>query len=64
MWNDPDLLIAWSVKAEDPEKYELVELLNAKAPENLAIAMEAVDGLPVHISTDYVFGGPPVQYSL
>ena len=25
--------------AEDPEKYELVEKLNAKAPENLAIAM-------------------------
>ena len=26
--------------AEDPEKYELVDLLNAKAPENLAIAMK------------------------
>lgn len=45
--------------AEDPEKYELVEKLNAKAPENLAIAMKEVDGLLIHISTDYVFGGDP-----
>ena len=45
--------------AEDPEKYDLVELLNAKAPENLAVAMKEVGGLLVHISTDYVFGGDP-----
>ena len=36
---------------------ELAELLNAKAVENLAVAMKEVDGLLLHISTDYVFGG-------
>ena len=43
--------------AEDHQ--ELAELLNAKAPENLAIAMKEVNGLLIHISTDYVFGGDP-----
>lgn len=44
-------------KAETDQDF--CELLNAKAPENLAIAMKEVDGLLVHISTDYVFGGDP-----
>lgn len=44
-------------KAESDQVF--CELLNAKAPENLAIAMKEVDGLLVHISTDYVFGGDP-----
>lgn len=45
--------------AETPEKRDLVERLNATAPENLALAMREVGGLLVHISTDYVFGGDP-----
>lgn len=43
--------------AEDNQ--DLAMLLNAKAPENLAIAMKEVGGLLVHISTDYVFGKEP-----
>ena len=42
--------------AEDPEKYAIVEKLNATAPENLAKAIKEVDGWLVQISTDYVFG--------
>ena len=42
-------------KAETDEA--LCELLNAKAVENLALAMKEMDGLLVHVSTDYVFGG-------
>lgn len=45
--------------AEDPDKYVLVEKLNATAPENLAKVMKGVNGLLVHISTDYVFGTEP-----
>ena len=45
--------------AENPEMYDLVDKLNAVAPENLAKAMKEVDGLLVHISTDYVFGAEP-----
>lgn len=37
----------------------LAELLNATAPENLAIAMKEVEGLLIQISTDYVFGKEP-----
>ena len=42
-------------KAEDER--ELAERLNARAVENLACAIRKRDGLLVHISTDYVFGG-------
>lgn len=44
-------------KAETDEAF--CEKLNAEAPENLAKAMKEVNGLLVHISTDYVFGGDP-----
>ena len=44
-------------KAEEDQ--EFCALLNAKAPENLAVAMKEVDGLLVHVSTDNVFGGDP-----
>lgn len=45
--------------AEDPDKYTLVEKLNATAPENLAKAMKEVGGWLIQISTDYVFGKEP-----
>ena len=39
--------------------YDLADSLNAIGPRNLAVAIKEVDGLLVHISTDYVFGGDP-----
>ena len=42
-------------KAEGDQ--ELCELLNAKVPENMAIVMKEANGLLIHISSDYVFGG-------
>lgn len=44
-------------KAETDE--DLCKKLNTKAPENLAIVMKEANGLLIHISTDYVFGGDP-----
>lgn len=38
---------------------EFCRRLNAKAPQNLALVMKEVEGLLVHVSTDYVFGGDP-----
>lgn len=37
----------------------LADKLNAEAPKNLAIAMKEMNGLLIHISTDYVFGDEP-----
>ena len=47
-----------NVDAAETNK-DLAELLNAKAPQNLAMVMEEVGGLLIHISTDYVFGKEP-----
>lgn len=44
-------------KAEDDEA--MCTKLNADAVANLATVMKEVDGLLVHVSTDYVFGGDP-----
>lgn len=44
-------------KAE--EDVAFCTILNAQAPDNLATAMKEVNGLLIHISTDYVFGGDP-----
>lgn len=44
-------------KAETDEA--LCRKLNATAPELLAKVMKEVDGLLIHVSTDYVFGGDP-----
>ena len=44
-------------KAEDD--VDFCRLLNARAPENLAVAANEAGALLVHVSTDYVFGGDP-----
>ncbi len=50
---------AWTNVDKAETAGDIVEALNATAPENLARAMKEVDGLLVHISTDYVFGADP-----
>ena len=50
---------AWTNVDKAETTGDIVETLNATAPENLAKAMKEVGGLLVHISTDYVFGGDP-----
>ena len=60
--NDIDVIIncaAYTNVDAAENNCELAEQLNAKAPENLGIAMKEVNGFLVHISTDYVFGGDP-----
>lgn len=58
--NDINIIIncaAYTNVDRAEEDQERAMLLNATAPENLAQAMKEVEGLLIHISTDYVFGG-------
>lgn len=50
---------AWTNVDKAETAGDIVEILNAKAPQNLAIVMKEVGGLLVHISTDYIFGEDP-----
>ena len=43
----------------DEKLAAFAEKLNAEAPQHLAKAMKEVDGLLIHVSTDYVFGQEP-----
>lgn len=60
--NDVQCIIncaAWTNVDKAETAGEIVETLNATAPENLAKVMKEVGGLLVHVSTDYVFGADP-----
>ena len=60
--NDIECIVncaAWTNVDAAETAGDIVETLNATAPENLAKAMKEVGGLLVHVSTDYVFGGDP-----
>ena len=50
---------AWTNVDKAETAGEIVETLNATAPENLAKVMKEVGGELIHVSTDYVFGGDP-----
>ena len=50
---------AWTNVDKAETAGDIVETLNAVAPETLAKVMKEASGLLVHISTDYVFGGDP-----
>ena len=58
--NDINIIIncaAYTNVDRAEEEKDRAMLLNATAPGNLAQAMKEVEGLLIHISTDYVFGG-------
>ena len=43
--------------AEEADQRDIVYMINSEAPGNLAKVMAERDGILIHISTDYVFGG-------
>ena len=53
---------AWTNVDKAETAGDIVETLNAIAPENLARAMKEVGGLLVHVSTDYVFVPTPTTH--
>ena len=60
--NDIDVIVncAAYTNVEDAEdNFDLAKKLNTDAPDILAKVMKSVDGLLIHISTDYVFGKEP-----
>jgi dTDP-4-dehydrorhamnose reductase len=60
--NDIDVIVncaAYTNVEAAEDNFELAKKLNKDAPEILAKVMKYVDGLLIHISTDYVFGKEP-----
>lgn len=58
--NKPEYVIncaAYTAVDKAEEDYDLAEKINAKGPENLAIASDQTGATLIHISTDYVFDG-------
>jgi dTDP-4-dehydrorhamnose reductase len=60
--NDIDVIVncaAYTNVEAAEENFDLAKKLNTDAPDILAKVMKSVDGLLIHISTDYVFGKEP-----
>lgn len=60
--NDIDVIVncaAYTNVEAAEDNFDLAKKLNTDAPEILAKVMKSVDGLLIHISTDYVFGKEP-----
>lgn len=60
--NDIDVIVncaAYTNVEAAEDNFDLAKKLNTDAPDILAKVMKSVDGLLIHISTDYVFGKEP-----